>query len=64
MKINPHRRNRAGRRPLKARAKRIRKSRPQVTFITRPVPPELSCDVGDDEALAVEESLDERERRG
>ena len=36
----------------------------QVACIGKRTPIEFSCDIDDNEALAIEESLDEREKRG
>jgi hypothetical protein len=62
MKSKPHRKKREVRRASKSA--RTRKFQSQAAQVGERGLIEFSCGVGDDEALAIEESLDERERRG
>jgi hypothetical protein len=61
MKTNSFRKG--GQREKRA-TKRARKSQPQVICVPQPGAVKFSCGIDDQEALIVEESLDERERRG
>jgi hypothetical protein len=61
MKAKPSRKMR--RRPSRE-SKRLRKSLPPLNELNRRLAAELSGGVDDEQALVVEESLDERERRG
>ena len=53
-----------GRRHTAAAKKQTHRREPRVTCLHRSTPGEFSCGVDDTRALLVEESLDERERRG
>lgn len=64
MKTKPLRKKHGGQRSAETATKHIRKSRPRIIRISRRIPAEFSGGVDDEEALVVEESLDERERRG
>jgi hypothetical protein len=52
------------REPKRRRNNRTGKKMPRVECLRRQSPYEFSCGLDDSRALLVEESLDERERRG
>ena len=51
-------------RPPRTSKKKAPKHAPRVQCLRRPSPSEFSCGFDETRALLVEESLDERERRG
>lgn len=63
VKSKPHRKKSGARRASKS-AGGTHKLQSQVACIGKRTPIEFSCDIDDNEALAIEESLDEREKRG
>jgi hypothetical protein len=64
MKARSHRKQSGIRRRLKRAPRRARGSNGQIVGVTRPSPVEFFSGIDEEEALAVGESLDERENRG
>ena len=64
MKAKPHKKRGGIRHALKRAAKRAKRVNPQSIGVPRPSPVEFFGGIDEEEALAVGESLDEREKRG
>ena len=64
MKAKPHRKRSGIRRALERASKRAKGFKTQIVGVTRPSLVESFGSIDEEEALAVGESLDEREKRG